>query len=109
MIPFSMKYLLLNRWRWLKAVKGEEEGEIKVKAPAPPPQLWSPHAEVMKILGYNESEVDYFQASICFVNVLTGVVEGHKDTVARQKLWHWMVKSLYGPRPVAGPYHYLVE
>jgi hypothetical protein len=64
---------------------------------------------IMKIMGYSESEVDYFQANIRFVNVLTGVLESPKDSIARQKLWSWMVKSLHGPHSTPGPYYYLAE
>jgi transposase InsO family protein len=65
--------------------------------------------KIMKIMGYSESEVDYFQASIRFVNVLTGVVESNKESLARQKLWNWMLKSLHGPNATPGPYHYLAD
>jgi hypothetical protein len=65
--------------------------------------------KIMKIMGYSESEVDYFQASVRFVNVLTGVVESNKESLARQKLWNWMLKSLHGPSATPGPYHYLAD
>lgn len=80
----------------------DDEGEAKAAQPAMP-------AEVMKIMGYSPSEVEFFQASTRFVNVLTGVLETTKQSMARQKLWNWMVKSLFGPRSTPGPYHYLVE
>jgi hypothetical protein len=80
----------------------EDEGEEQAAQSLMP-------AEVMKIMGYSPSEVEFFQASTRFVNVLTGVLETTKQGMARQKLWNWMVKSLYGPRATPGPYHYLVE
>jgi len=66
-------------------------------------------ADIMKIMGYSSSEVDYFQASTRFVNVLTGLLETVKQGVARQKLWGWMVRSLFGPKTTPGPYYYLVD
>ena len=95
------------------AAKDEAGEEIVEPAPAAPQPQANPGGEVklqadpevkrdepeenlsdqvMKIMGYSESEIDYFQASTRFVNVLTGSVESQKDTLARQKLWHWMVK-----------------
>ena len=93
--------------------QGEEEEEVKRPAPAvaDPVEVKNtlmPEA-IMKIMGYTPSEVDYFQASTRFVNVLTGMLETSKQGVARQKLWNWMVKSLHGPRPTPGSYYYLVE
>jgi hypothetical protein len=77
----------------------EEEEEVEEKL----------SEKIMKIMGYSESEVDYFQASTRFVNVLTGVVESNKEGLARQKLWHWMLKSLHGPQTTPGPFHYLAD
>ena len=86
----------------LPDAEDEDEGEEKAAQSLMP-------AEVMKIMGYSPSEVEFFQASTRFVNVLTGVLETTKQGIARQKLWNWMVKSLYGSRATPGPYHYLVE
>lgn len=91
-----------------EAVKPDEGDEADAPADAPENES-KISSQVMKIMGYSESEVEYFQANTRFVNVLTGRVETQKDAIARQKLWHWMVKSLHGPRPAPGPYHYLLE
>jgi hypothetical protein len=80
-----------------------DDGDVVAEEKAPMP------VEVMKIMGYSQSEVEYFQASTRFVNVLTGFLETVKQGIARQKLWGWMVKSLFGQRTTPGPYYYLVD
>ena len=107
------------------AAKDEAGEEIVEPAPAAPQPQANPGGEVklqadpevkrdepeenlsdqvMKIMGYSESEIDYFQASTRFVNVLTGSVESQKDTLARQScqvavssIYTWPL-SLFGGR-----------
>ena len=64
--------------------------------------------DVVKIMVF-AGDLDYFQASIKFVNVITGAVDTTQQSLARQKLWAWMAKSLFGPKATPGPYHYLLD
>ena len=54
-------------------------------------------AAVLKIMGYQQSEVAFFQESTRFVNVRSGVIESSKMSAARLKLWNWIARSLMGP------------
>jgi hypothetical protein len=100
----------------VKVVKADDEDEIPALMPikkegdeGDDDEGEAKNAEIFKIMGYSRTDVDYFQASTRFVNVLTGVVESNKLSAARQKLWNWMVKSLQGPKSNPGPYYYLVD
>ena len=61
-----------------------------------------------KALGYGDEMFDFFHSDVTFVDVVTETIETRVGP-SRQKLWSWMVRSLQGPKPVPGPFYYLVE
>ena len=65
--------------------------------------------DILRIMGYSASDLEFFQPSIRFINVMTGIIEPVARSRMRHKLWTWMVRSLHGPKSSPGPYHYLVD
>ena len=50
-----------------------------------------------------------FKPNAQFCCLSTVEFEDDRRLPARQKLWNWIVRSLRGNRPSAGPFHYLVD
>ena len=99
----------LNTWQqWkdiataekLQVMKAENE-DVKLEAP----RLAEMSAAVRKLMGYTQNEIDFFQSSTRYINVVTCVVESRAVGVCRQRLWTWMVQSLKG---TGSAFHYLV-
>ena len=85
-------------------MKAENE-DVKLEAP----RLAEMPAAVRKLLGYTQNEIEFFQSSPRFFNVVTCVIESRTVGVCRQRLWTWMVQSLKGTGTIPGAFHYLVR
>ena len=100
--------------QWLRIVETlgdgfqlKREEDSKQKEGEPPVQKMS--TEIMKIMGYTSHDVEFFQTSVSFVDVVSMTMEPPRQGLSRQKLWTWMVKSLHGPKTQPGPFYYLVD
>ena len=85
-------------------VKTEEDEEVKGEAlPAS-----GMSDEVRVALGYNRNEVDFFQSSTRYINVVSCVIENRTiGSSSGRSSGLGMVRCLHGPGGVAGPYHCL--
>jgi len=64
--------------------------------------------KLVGLLGRPKSLADAIP-STQFCNLTTVEYESERRLPSRQKLWSWLVRSLRGPKPTPGPYHYLVD
>jgi len=87
----------------LQVMKAENE-DVKLEAP----RLAEMSAAVRKLMGYTQNEIEFFQSSTRYINVVTCVIESRTVGVCRQRLWTWMVQSLKGTGSTPGAFHYLV-
>jgi hypothetical protein len=65
--------------------------------------------ELIRCLGLPKSIGEYIQSSTRYANLNKLDFEPEVKLPARQKLWSWLLKCLYGPKTNPGPYYYLVD
>lgn len=65
--------------------------------------------DLIKMLGFPKNIGEYIQVSTKYCNLSKLEFEADSKLPARQKLWSWMVKCLFGTKMTPGPYYYLVN
>lgn len=66
-------------------------------------------AKLVASLGFPKNMGEYITPGLRFCVLNAVEYEADRKLPARQKMWNWFVKCLRGPKPVPGPYHYLVD
>jgi hypothetical protein len=78
-------------------------GEVKVEVGS------GKSRELINLLGFPKSIGEYIQPSTRYCNLTKLDFEPESKLPARQKLWTWILKSLYGPKNSPGAYYYLTN
>jgi hypothetical protein len=90
-------------------LESSEDEKVKVENEEEEKKRQSRLKTILQQSGVKSKDLDFFQAAIQFVNLGKMQLELDSRMPKRQKLWTWMVKSLYHPSGAPGPFHYLVE
>jgi len=61
------------------------------------------------LLGFPKNMGEYIKPSLRFCNIERMEFEPEQKLPARQKLWSWIGKCLFGPKAQAGPFYYLTH
>ncbi len=109
-------------WMCTILYKGADYGQLLAKDPELDEIFVPPVVEVdakqfgqkkskslIKLLGFPSSVGEYIQVSTKYCNLSKLLFEPDSKLPARQKLWSWIVKCLYGPKSTPGPYYYLIN